>query len=838
MFSFIKKSDDRRVDHEPIVSPFAEWAMGQQFFSSTLEPWKRTINLLVEIQKRALAEQVVLICWDKKRSVIRPWVTVPSGSSCLFKEDILKTLIAQGVRNREPVSLADFAKNKGIVDEARRRGIKNFVLAPVSIKDPWYEGLLIINHLGWVDGSQFHDFLMLVSSVLALFLQNVRLFSELRKKNRELKQWAGHVEDRIEEGTKRLLEKEFQYFILFEGLDVGIVVHDLTGKILECNRVASEMFDMDRAEFRSANWNLLLSSGGRRDHEEHFLKVAEREAVPPLETILRRKNGSIFWAELSSRRLRFRGKEGIQTVVRDTTARKNLENHLRESEEKYRLLVESSLIGVFIIRSGIIQYANSMMEEMLGYRKGELLNRNFLDFLVGEHRSALMSRENRREAGEELPDRCEVRMIRKDNRIAWTEIRTCRILLDGKNAVLGHAINITHRKETELQLIENQKMESIGTLAGGIAHDFNNLLGGILGYASLLLGEMNSNHPFYEDIHSIAETAKRAADLTNRLLAFARRGKYRVVPISLNQIVEDIVAVLSRVIPPSVVFETTLETGLWTLQGDSHQLHQVILNIGMNAVEAMPDGGQLSIMTSNIVVDADTAKSHTGMSPGEYVKLVLSDTGFGMDEKTKIHIFEPFFTTKPVTEGAGLGLAVVYGIVKNHDGFISIESALGRGTEIVLLFPRFTPVQEQPKETPREKPSGNTILLVDDEKVILEVGRRMLEKGGFEVLVASNGLEALKQYEKFRQTIALVLLDLSMPGMSGKETFRRLREINPDVLIGFTSGYGPEDRPDVLIQGSRYFIQKPFHTEMLLKKVREMVKSRHRYSPIPVGNPQ
>jgi two-component system cell cycle sensor histidine kinase/response regulator CckA len=546
--------------------------------------------------------------------------------------------------------------------------------------------------------------------------------------------------------------------------------------------------------------------------------------MKPLETILKKKDGTTFQAELSSRKVWFRGNEAIQSFIRDVSVRKVLEESLRESKEKYRLLVESSLVGVFIIRQGLIQFVNSKFAEFLGCTKEDLIEKDFFEFIAPEDRGMVKNRENQREKGMDVPDHYEVRFIRSENEKRYGEIRSCRIEIGGEAAVLGNIVDITQRKKLEMQLFESHKMESIGTLAGGIAHDFNNLLGGILGYASLLLSDMPENHIYYNDIHTIAETAKRAADLTNRLLAFARGGKYHVRSIDLNQIVEDVIAILSRSINKSISIETYIGKNLWWVKGDSQQIHQAVMNVCLNAADAMSGGGKLKIRTANVILDENFSKTQLGVQPGDYIRITISDTGVGMDEKTKNRIFEPFFTTKPAGEGTGLGLAMVYGIVKNHEGAILVDSEIGRGTKVSILLPRFQEVKEETEISPVPQSSPeNKILLVDDEEVIRQVGKRMLEKGGYGVLLASNGKEALNIYQKRQKDIDLVILDLIMPEMGGKETFKRLREMDNNLKVIFTSGYGPYNQHDLKQFGNAIFIQKPFQTEVLLQSIRKML---------------
>ncbi|MEJ2627574.1 MAG: ATP-binding protein [bacterium] len=347
-------------------------------------------------------------------------------------------------------------------------------------------------------------------------------------------------------------------------------------------------------------------------------------------------------------------------------------------------------------------------------------------------------------------------------------------------------------------------------------------LGGILGFSSLLLSEISDDHPFYNDIQAIAETAKRGAELSNRILAFARGGKYQVTKININNLINDVVAILSHSLDKSVIIETNLEKNIWSMYGDSRQIHQTLHNICLNARDVMPEGGKLTIITKNITMHQSHKEYISNLVQGDYVKITISDTGFGMDKKTKLRIFEPFFTTKPQGEGTGLGMSMVYGIVKNHNGYIKVESEIGKGTNVIIFFPR---IKENQTNIKKKVINDNSkyILFVDDEDVIREVGERMLNKGGYKVLLAKDGKEAVEVFKKNIDSIALVIIDVIMPVMDGMETSKILRNIKPEIDIIFTSGYGPEDRPDLLKLNGEYFIKKPFQTEMFIEKVDEIL---------------
>jgi len=806
---------------------FIDWAQGKDFFSQTIDPWKRIKKLLVEIQKRTLSDQILLIRWKQNDDNSLHLVAgSPQGAKPLINSKLQLFLAKKAFAEKKLLLWEDLWEDGFLREYLKHSKCDTVLISPITIEKDSIYLLIVINYSNGGESTRVVDFIVFVSSVLSLSLQNCYLYAELKKKSKELQDWVANVEKRIEDETRRLLEKESQYHALFEGANDGILVHDYSGKLLEANRVACRLLGYEKEEMLSMNWNQLTISDVLTEQKIFFDKILKKAEVVPLETIMRKRDGSTFHAELSSRKVWFRGKEVIQTFIRDVSLRKALEESLRESKIKYRMLVESSLVGVFIIRNGIIQFVNDMFEKVTGYSKNELIEKDFFDLIVPEQRSVVRNRELRRERGESVLDHYEAQFLKKEGGRCWCEVRLRRVILDGEAAILGNIIDITQKKRLEMELLETQKMESIGTLAGGIAHDFNNLLGGILGYASLLLSDMPKDHPYYNDIRSIAETAKRAADLTNRLLGFARGGKYQVTSIYVNKVIEDIVAILLRMVDGLITIETSLEPNIWPLKGDFQQIYQALLNICLNGVEAMPEGGKLTITTSNVVLNASVSQTQLGVVPGDYVKITISDTGIGMDKNTKLRIFEPFFTTKQTGEGAGLGLAMVYGVIKNHGGSISVDSELGKGTKVTVFFPRS--IEGKSKETQQGASSyekSNRILLVDDEKVIREVARRMLEKGGFNVLTARNGREAVDIYKKNKENIGLVLLDLIMAEMGGEETYRKLLEIDPEVKVVFTSGYGPYEMLGPVPLGKEFFIQKPFQTEILIQKVRDILNA-------------
>ncbi|MBP8981336.1 MAG: response regulator [Syntrophobacterales bacterium] len=385
------------------------------------------------------------------------------------------------------------------------------------------------------------------------------------------------------------------------------------------------------------------------------------------------------------------------------------------------------------------------------------------------------------------------------------------------------ARDITEQRRLERELLQARKMEAIGTLAGGIAHDFNNLLMGIQGYVSLMLWRMDKDHPDYEKLRKIEEQVMSGAGLTRQLLGFARRGKYETKPANLNEIIERTVNMFGRT-RKEIVIHTQYTPDLWIVEVDRGQIEQVILNLLVNAWQAMPDGGHLFLSTGNVVLSEELTRLQE-CAPGRYVYLSVTDTGVGMDAQTMERIFDPFFTTKEMRHGTGLGLPSAYGIIKTHGGMITVESEKGQGSTFHIYLPASDkPFDAHPKRKESTKKGEGTILLVDDEPLIIEVGVGLLNLLGYKVIAAADAEEAITLYKRHSDEIDLVLLDMIMPDKGGGEVFDALKEIRPEVKVILTSGYaldGPAR--EIMGRGCRAFIQKPFTVQDLSQKIHEVL---------------
>ncbi len=395
---------------------------------------------------------------------------------------------------------------------------------------------------------------------------------------------------------------------------------------------------------------------------------------------------------------------------------------------------------------------------------------------------------------------------------------------EGKLTGYTHTLkNVTQSKRLEAQLQQAQKMESIGTLAGGIAHDFNNLLMGILGHTSLMLLDIDSSHPHYKKLKVIEKQVQSGVKLTRQLLGYARQGRYEVKPIDLNHLVQETSETFSRT-RKEITIQLKLAEDLYAIEADQGQIEQVLLNLYVNAADAMPGGGDLILKTVNTTHEDIKGEVYIPKL-GNYVLLMVTDTGTGMDKKTLKRIFEPFFTTKEMGRGTGLGLASVYGIIKGHEGYIAVKSKKGHGTTFSIYLPATeNKVRKTVKTSARFIKETGTVLLVDDEEIVLEVGREMLEVIGYRVLTANDGKKAVEVYKNNRDTIDVVLLDMVMPNMGGGETYDRLKKINPNIKVVLSSGYAIDgEATKILERGCNGFIQKPFNVPELSQKLGQIL---------------
>jgi len=518
--------------------------------------------------------------------------------------------------------------------------------------------------------------------------------------------------------------------------------------------------------------------------------------------------------------------ELLRQTLRYAIERKRAESHLRQSEQRFQDLFENAKDILFTLDlDGNVTSLNKSAEEVMGCSREEALSINLKSLVAPEHAN-LCSQIMQRILNEEPLQHFEINLLRKDGRKVLLETSARLIYSDGrKQGIQGIARDVTERRQLESMVRQSQKLEAIGRLSGGLAHDFNNLLCVISGHAELLSERLEESLPAARNVTQIKKAVDSASTLVRQLLAFSRKQVFHPQIMDLNKIVVETEKLLGRLIGEDIEFFTSLEPELGRARVDPVQVEQVLVNLVLNARDAMPQGGKLTIETCNIDVE-EGSRCSSGITPaGKYVVLAVTDNGCGMDEETQSRIFEPFYTTKELGKGTGLGLATVYGIVRQSGGFIWVYSELGQGTTIKVYLPRLndSTVPQPAAQSNREVRRGTeTVLLVENAEPLRALAKEFLKSNGYAVMEADNGKEALQIAKAFSGPIDLLLTDVIMPGMGGKQLAEQLGGLRPATKVLYMSGY-PDDavvKSGILGSGMA-FLEKPFTREILLRKVRQ-----------------
>jgi two-component system, cell cycle sensor histidine kinase and response regulator CckA len=628
------------------------------------------------------------------------------------------------------------------------------------------------------------------------------------------------------------LQDENNYRSLFENALEGIFRITPRGKFLLVNPTLARMMGFPSPEEAIAcSINITREFFAVSDEYKKYLRqIHDHDMVRGFEFESRRKDGEKIWLSIYSQAIRdasgallyYEGK------VEDITERKRMDENLRQTHEWQEALFEGSRDGILISDDqSHIMAANDAACKLTGYSKEELLNMQASDLQEEVDISRLETIHKRILSGVDVQG--ETKITTKSGRNLDVEFGHHRVLISGVPYIHSIVRDISARKHLEAQLLQAQKMEAIGALAGGVAHDFNNLLSVIKGYTELLLDEFDQNDPRRQDLQQIEKAGQRAASLTSQLLAFSRKQILQPEILDLNAAINDMSLMLRRLIGEHIELIILAQTNLGLINADPGQIQQIVLNLAVNARDAMPRGGKLIIETSNVDVEERYTQEHPLVQQGPYVMTAISDNGIGMDEATKARIFEPFFTTKEKGKGTGLGLSTVYGIVKQSNGFIWVYSEPGKGTTFKVYFPRMNGEVAQiasAKDSLIETMGTETVLLVEDEDSVRTLAGRILSERGYKVLQAENGLEALKIAQEFSETIDLVITDVVMPGISGVVLAARLQSMRPGIKFLYISGYTDTAIVDHGILDSKVaFLQKPFTVKGFTQKVREVINS-------------
>jgi two-component system cell cycle sensor histidine kinase/response regulator CckA len=610
------------------------------------------------------------------------------------------------------------------------------------------------------------------------------------------------------------------------------------GRIVYANKRCEQVMGYTQDEFCADDFNFLtlIEPEHRELIKQSFSKHMSDQEVEPYEYAVITKDGTRVEVILIAKLIDYRGERAILGTVTDVTQYKRMNEALRQSEEKYRTILESMEEGYFEVDlAGNLTFFNDALCRIFGYPEEELIGLNNRDYTTPQTAKRMYKIFNRVYRTGKPASIADYEVITKDGSKVVLELSTSlmRDTLGDPIGFRGAVRDVTERirseqdkRRLEAQLQYARRMEALGTLAGGIAHNFNNLLMGIMGNTSLMLLDTDPAHPNYERLSNIQKSVQSGSRLTGQLLGYAREGTHEIKALDINRLVKETSETFGTT-KREIRIHREFAEDLHGVMADQAQIEQVFLNLYVNAADAMPGGGELFLETMNMT-DAQMKGKSFKIKPGSYVVAKVRDTGIGMDRKTTERIFEPFFTTKGLAKGTGLGLASVYGMVKAHGGYIDVDSEKGQGTTFSIYLPSSGEKVQEIKASPETIQGGKeTLLLVDDEQMVLEVNQEMLEMMGYTVLVAKGGKEAIEFYRENRETISLVILDMIMPDMSGRDTYDKLKTMNPEVKVLLSSGYGINGQAaEFLERGCDGFIQKPFDIKEVSHKVREILDKK------------
>ncbi len=662
--------------------------------------------------------------------------------------------------------------------------------------------------------------------------QLINELGEMRRKAVEARDCRNEAME-LERAQDALWQSEQNYHVIFERSPLGLMRFNSVGVVIDCNPAFLDVCGFTRERVIGSNFGVSIKDEKVRSIIKTSLAGKTAEYAGEYTSVA---GGKTAWLniicapELNSKGFVLGG----IVIVQDITLRKKAEKALWDSEQTLNGILAACPIGIgFTAYNRTMLWANQSWLALFGFEdKKQFMGQSPVSLYPSEEefervREAIYPFLEKGQVGE-----TDTKMVRRNGEVFDAHIRMSPLdALDPHKGVIATIADITPRKKAEqekealmAQLVKSQKMEAIGTLVGGLAHDLNNMLQIIIGYTQLLLMDKEEDHQDYPDLLSIVRTVKDGADMVNKLLMFGREAPLRPVVLDLNHQIKKVVDLMSHTLPKTIDIRFTPVDAPLFIHADPSQIDQAIMNVAINASEAMPEGGRLAIQLTAVDLDDEYCAYHHGVKPGPYVLLSLSDTGLGMDERTAARIFEPFFSTKEkgAIKGTGLGLSVVQGIVEQHGGHINCRSEPGEGTEVDIYFPAAQPPPKFSKQRkmPARARSIGAILLVDDDLLVVDQAHRLLSHAGYPVITAFNGSEALEIYKSRKEEISLVILDLLMPVMPGKDCLTELVKIDPSVKVLIASGFSPDTHlEEEIMRFAKGFVHKPYNMPQLITAI-------------------
>lgn len=647
---------------------------------------------------------------------------------------------------------------------------------------------------------------------------------ELETQNAELRQARDEVEKSLE-----------RYTDLYDFAPVGYFTLDRDGAVRAANLTGAGLLGIERARLIGRRFGQFVAATDRPAFTAFLGAVFTSLGEEACEMALLNQGNRPLIVQIEA--MAAASGQECRIALIDITGRKQSEDALLESEERIYSLAEMAIDAIVMLDDcGKVTFCNAAAERMFGWPVAEIIGREFDSFFTPEPALGAMKQGfahfTEQGSGPVVGTTAEVLALRKDGTEFSLELSISVRKLQGKCHAIGIMRDITERKSLEVQRLQSQKMETVGLLAGGIAHDINNILSVIGGYGSISLMDLKEDDPLRANLVQIIAAADRGANLTRNLLNFSRKQPLNPLPIEVHEIIRGVEAFLGRVIGENIRLETSCSEEVLKVTADRGQIEQILTNLATNARYAMPDGGTLSIVSNPFEIDAEFIKNHGFGEPGKFVLISVTDTGKGMDRETARRIFEPFFTTKILCEGTGLGLSLVYSVIKQNNGYIDVRSEPDKGTSFMVYLPLTDAVHDPGDDVSLPPPQGGaeTILLAEDDEAVRLLTSKVLTKFGYSVVAATDGEDAVAKFQAHRDSIKLLLLDLIMPYRNGKEVYDEIRKICPETRGLFMSSYTAGILESILekmaFEDGTEIIKKPFSPLDLKRKVREKLDEK------------